>query len=158
MRKQNKLEGVVQDLFDKHGHIKPSMLLDEAQNEDSSIHNLFEWDDTKAAHEYRLDQSRKMLRKVKIIYDGEPERLIHIPKVIVKDESKEGEYKPVTAIVKVQDDFARALSEAVGKLSSAQQAVHDLEVAANGKEDREAIVVILKSLGVAKEAMSTLRH
>lgn len=56
------------------GKITAENVLKIASNEDSSLHGLFEWDDTKAGQQYRLQQARNVINniEVKIITDNEP--------------------------------------------------------------------------------------
>lgn len=56
-------------------------LLREARSKRSPIHDCFEWDDTKAANEYRLEQARYYWRAITIEVEtkdgGEPVRAFH---------------------------------------------------------------------------------
>jgi len=49
----------------EHGHdldgLTPQEVVDAAREKDSPLHSLFEWDDSKAAEEYRKGQARKLL-------------------------------------------------------------------------------------------------
>ncbi len=42
----------------RDGQLTASGILKMAENESSPLHSIFEWDDTKAAREYRLYQAR----------------------------------------------------------------------------------------------------
>ena len=47
----------------KHGgFLTPESVVAEARKESSPLHHLFEWDDTTAAHEYRLIQASRIIR------------------------------------------------------------------------------------------------
>lgn len=48
------------------GKITPQQIVDAARNEDSPLHRFFEWDDDKAAEQYRLDQARTLLRSCQV--------------------------------------------------------------------------------------------
>jgi hypothetical protein len=56
-----------------HGTITPELLVKEAKRSKSPLHPIFEWDDTKAAYNYRLQQARVLLNNIQItvISDGE---------------------------------------------------------------------------------------
>lgn len=45
-----------------HGKITPKMVVDAARDDDSALHNYFEWDDGVAAENYRMMQARTLLR------------------------------------------------------------------------------------------------
>lgn len=55
------------------GSLTAENVLTASQSPDSLLHSLFQWDDTKAAHNYRLQQARTILNNIEIniISDGE---------------------------------------------------------------------------------------
>ncbi len=61
----------LQKLLEKHGHLTPEILLDEARNKKSKLHAFFQWDNAKAAHQWRLEQASFLLRSVKITIETE---------------------------------------------------------------------------------------
>ena len=70
------------------GKLKPQIILAAAKRKKSPLHDCFEWDDTAAAKQYRLDQARFVLRCIVYI-------------VAVK-----GNEKPVRCFVSIKDDEA----------------------------------------------------
>lgn len=46
--------------------VAPEQVVDRARDKASSLHRYFEWDDTRAAAEYRLAQAGAMIRRVKL--------------------------------------------------------------------------------------------
>ena len=69
----------IQQIYDKHGKVTTTLVLDAAGDPGSPLHDHFEWDDTEAGHRYRLIQSRNLIRTVRIVYNDEPERLVNVP-------------------------------------------------------------------------------
>ena len=51
------------------GMISAEQFVEQAKPESSILHSYLEWDDSMAAHEYRLTQARTMLRSI-VVYDG----------------------------------------------------------------------------------------
>lgn len=49
---------------DHGGKLTPEAVINDAAKPKSPMHALFEWDDESAAHEYRLDQARGLLRAI----------------------------------------------------------------------------------------------
>lgn len=49
-----------------NNRIDPGEVVADAANPDSPLHDAFVWDDTKAAHEYRIGQAREMIRHVRV--------------------------------------------------------------------------------------------
>jgi hypothetical protein len=72
--KRVEYEKALERIADRHGgELEPIHVIREAKKPDSVLHDWFEWDDTKAAHEYRIDQARKLIASVRITveHDGE---------------------------------------------------------------------------------------
>ena len=60
-----------------HGVLTPSIIVNEAYNKTSPLHPIFEWDDDKAAFNYRLQQARVLLNNIQvtIVSDGEEKNI-----------------------------------------------------------------------------------
>ena len=63
---RNDINAEINRIYQEHNGITPSLLVEEAKNPDSILHHLFEWDDEKAGHAYRLDQARQIITSVKV--------------------------------------------------------------------------------------------
>lgn len=66
------------------GILKAEQVVSAAADLHSPLHNYFEWDDTEAAAQWRLQQARTLIRNVVVIIPNHP--------------------KPVTAYVSMRDD------------------------------------------------------
>lgn len=44
-------------------------LLADAATQSSALHRFFEWDNNKAAHQYRLEQARRLIRSVEVVLE-----------------------------------------------------------------------------------------
>jgi hypothetical protein len=88
------------------GRLTPEAVVADAADANSPMHGQFEWDDTEAARQYRLDQARTLIRSVKIneIVDQRTVQVVayvHDP----SDQSEPG-YVPTVSLV---NDRERAL-------------------------------------------------
>ncbi len=137
----------------KDGKLTASGILAEASNPKSPLHSLFEWDDKKAAREYRLQQARQLIKKANIHITEDKEKIVHIPVI-----RGEGEYREAQTVVHIPSEFEAAMSEALRRLTSAELAVKILrEVAAKESPDSAAILsVALQGLQTANEAIKHL--
>ena len=52
-------------------NVKPAEIVEAAKDEESELHKCFEWDDTKAAHKYRLTQARTLVLNL-VITESKP--------------------------------------------------------------------------------------
>jgi hypothetical protein len=48
------------------GMLEPEAVLEHARSHNSVLHGYFEWDDTKAAHQYRVGQAGDLIRAVQV--------------------------------------------------------------------------------------------
>lgn len=55
------------------GELTPQDVLDDAKGHNSPLHSFFEWDDTAAAQQHRLNQARGLIRSVVAIYTSATE-------------------------------------------------------------------------------------
>ncbi len=60
------------DKIQRHngGLLSPAAVVADATPDDSPLHDRFEWDDSKAGHEYRLEQARHIIRAVVAVVSG----------------------------------------------------------------------------------------
>lgn len=65
------------DIQAQQGEISPEAIVKAARQTHSELHSYFEWNNTKAADKYRLQQASELLRRieVKVIKDGESQTL-----------------------------------------------------------------------------------
>jgi len=64
----------LEELEKKYGEISTELLLKEASSPEHPLHGRFEWDDSVAAHKWRLEQAAQIIRASKFISfmkDGE---------------------------------------------------------------------------------------
>ena len=61
-----KIKEALQQIENTEGMITASQVVRNAQDEHSPLHDLFTWDDTVAAHKWRIREARQLIRTVKI--------------------------------------------------------------------------------------------
>lgn len=54
------------ELVEKRGFITPKIVVEDAKNTHSPLHDYFDWNDTNAAENWRLTQARELIRFVSI--------------------------------------------------------------------------------------------
>ena len=66
---------ICEELGKSEAGLSPKTLLDASRDENSPLHNEFDWDDTVAAEKWRLEQARILIAHVRIVYsDTEQEQ------------------------------------------------------------------------------------
>lgn len=85
--------------------LTPEVVVRAAEDKNSILHKLFEWDENKAAYNWRLQQARTILNNIEvtIITDGDP-REIAVFEVTTRSEG----YKSVDTFTNEDIDFIRA--------------------------------------------------
>jgi hypothetical protein len=68
------LRDQIQAVYDRHERLTPALVVDEARDESHPLHNRFEWDDKVAGEAHRLDQARRLIRSVRVVYREADER------------------------------------------------------------------------------------
>lgn len=159
MKKSKKIDDEVSRIFRRDGEVKASVLLEESKRKDAPLHDLFEWNNGKASHQFRLIQSRNFIRVAVIVIDKEPERFVHVASMILNEQ--EGCYKPVTIVAESTDEFTYAYKEAMARLLAAQRALEELRNASmhrnkgkKGKSTQALITTALEAIKTANTALS----
>lgn len=78
----------------KKGLLTANLVLEEAVNKESPLHEVFEWDNGKAATLYRLQQANALISHidVMIIRDGQEERHQAFVNVVIEEGGKNSHY------------------------------------------------------------------
>ena len=127
---KKRVQRTITEIYEKNGKVSPSELVESARSKKSPIHDAFEWDNLKAGDQFRLMQARTWIKKVEVIVEERPERLIHVPRVVEGSAGvSEGFYKPVSMIVKSSDEYTAALEETMSRLSAAKESFRYLKTA-----------------------------
>lgn len=114
------------------GVVTPDALVDDARDESSPLHSLFEWDDATAAERHRIDTARSIIRSV--TYHVTYNRFtVAVPAYVHIGRSRERGYvrtdevseRPDDALDTLRDEAARVL----GMVERAQRVALGLGVA-----------------------------
>jgi hypothetical protein len=68
IRYGNRLEEIAVE-----GEITPELVLEDAKDSASPLHDYFEWDDSTAAFEWRLQQARVLIRSIDLVREDRPQ-------------------------------------------------------------------------------------
>ena len=140
-RRRNELEAIERE----HGGITPALVVDAASDEDSALHEWFEWDDSAAAHAHRLAQARQLIRVV-YVRDDKQQKGPAFYHVTTDDERR---YVSAVRVSSDADLFASALRELTVKLRIAVESVDRL----SELRDVPALVPVRRALLRAASAL-----
>lgn len=93
---------------------KPEDIVEKAKDANTELHRCFDWNDTTAAHKYRLYQARQLV--CHIVIENKPEQKDR-PEVraFFKPKGASG-YKPTEYIVRREDEYQATLQRALAEL------------------------------------------
>lgn len=63
----------LQRIYDAHGLLMPDVVVKEAQDPASPLHDRFTWDDSEAAAKWRREEAGLLIRKARIVVTRDPE-------------------------------------------------------------------------------------
>lgn len=102
------LRDVLMEIRAKRGALTPPIVVEEAADPMHPLHHRFDWDDSSAAHKYRLQQASQLLR-VRYKHDAGDERADLRAFWVVRDAdgAPTSVYEPTEEVI--LDDFQRDL-------------------------------------------------
>jgi hypothetical protein len=107
---------------EKYGKLNPEFILKSAKSKKSILHSLFEWDNNKAAEQYRLQQVRCIINNIEVIIISDKETFnIPVYEIIsTKDEGRQ--YKHIETLTfdeieQVKNTTLESLKQLSHKLS-----------------------------------------
>src|SRR3972149_10762515 len=63
----------------RRGRLSPKRVVDWARrNRSSGLHSCFQWDDSRAAEQYRLWQARELIVSVEVVYEDGKRRQVYV--------------------------------------------------------------------------------
>lgn len=97
----------------------PQQILDKAKDAETELHKCFEWDNTKAAENWRLHQARKLV--CSLVFKEQSEQSSPAPEIrlFFKIDENEG-YKSTVMIMQDKDEYQKLLSKALSELRAFQ--------------------------------------
>lgn len=103
------------------GRLTPDNVVDAAQNEASPLHKCFEWDNDAAAHMFRVEQARHLIRSVRVEVTT-MEHSVRVPAFVHDPACDRGEQGYVS-IRQVASDEDKAREVVVAEFSRAASAL-----------------------------------
>ena len=104
---------VFEGLEKKFGSVTPENFLEASRPEDSPTHKEFEWDDTKAAENYRLQQSQRVINdlRIEVVVKEKPFKVPAYVNISREDRGT-SKYQQVTRVFQVAETREIVLARA----------------------------------------------
>jgi hypothetical protein len=104
-----------------NGELTPKAVLEAAAEEDSVLNELFEWDNSKAAYKYRINQARDLISHITQVVVIEGKQSKQRSFFSVRTEKAEKAYVTVETAVKSNDYRIQLLSRVIVMLENVTQ-------------------------------------
>ena len=117
--------GEVCERLEKKGKLTPTALVDASRRSNAPLHNLFEWDNEKAAEKYRETQAAYLIRSIEVVVTGVSEPVRAFVSVNIDGESRQ--YMNVETAMKSEPTRDQVLSDALIELESFKRKYSNLK-------------------------------
>ena len=141
-----------------NGRLFPPDVVESARSERSPLHNIFEWDDGKAASNFRLNQGRKLIKVVfieaveSIPLDKPVSAFVNV-RVIERVETPKGE-PPKTRSVQFYDSTVNAMQDTEKREYVLSKAMRELETWRDRYEAYEEFSQVFAAIGTTKKKLA----
>ncbi len=122
-------------------------VVEEAADEDSPLHPYFQWDETKAAHEYRLWQARQIISAMVVVLPTQKRSVFAYVSMRADRQHPAGGYMAMVEVLSNATLRQRLLNEALADLLTWEKKFHRLAELA---EVFEAISSVKKKVSKKK--------
>lgn len=100
-----------------NGSLTPDLVVKDAEDSSSPLHELFEWDDGVAGHKYRIEQARHVITSVRVVITTEHKAVSTV--YYVRDPEAESTEQGYVSIDKLKSDSDLARESIVMEFSRA---------------------------------------
>lgn len=121
---REKVRRELNDIREAHdeGLLRPEDVVAFARNPKTELHKLFTWDDSEAAHQYRLEQARHIIRVVVRVLPNGPQVPTRVYVSLNAERVKPGGgYRTLVSVLSDEESRANLLAEALRDLEFFQR-------------------------------------
>ena len=99
------------------GGLTPEAVVAESRAEQATLHSCFEWDDKKAAENYRCQQAAQIIRSIVVTMEGQDNQPVEVRAFVAVG----GDYKDIQTVVETPGYYQEMLKKALGELGAFQE-------------------------------------
>jgi len=121
-------QSVIDELLEiqKSKGLTPEEIVESAKSKKSSLHNLFDWEDSVASEKWRLHQARVLVNEVRVVIEEKEYYAFENVSIRIESSKKDGkessieyirEYKPVVEILSNESLRKQIINSALNHLS-----------------------------------------
>ena len=118
----------------------PEQIVEKATDESTELHKCFEWDDSAAAHKYRLSQAQGIVRCLVLVNEKVENKELPKVRAIVSTNMRENTYEPVKITIRKVDSYERLKAEALRELEAFRKKYAVIEEIGDIIDELEAVI------------------
>lgn len=130
----------------KHG-ITAAVVVRDAEKPTSPLHDAFEWDDTVAAHQYRLEQARAMIRML-VVADTGTDTAPYRAYVVVREMKSGPTYMDTQVAFSDEEMRRQVLAEALKELRAFERKYRGLKELAQVFAEIDQVAILVEGVVV----------
>ena len=120
-------------LYSAKGILLPEDVIEAAKPKTSPLHNLFDWNNKSAAHKYRVEQARALIRSVRTTYITEKRSVSAV--VYIHDPEERVGYTRLADVHSDTDKARDIIAREVKSAYAAVQRAREIARALEGEDD-----------------------
>lgn len=110
------------------GQLRPEDVVDFARDPNTALHHEFEWRNSKAAHQFRLEQARRVIRlNIRVVETENGNVPVPMYVSLKSDRQAGGGYRTLTDVMSDEDLRAQLLEEALAELQRVRRKYQTLQ-------------------------------
>lgn len=134
-----------------NGKLTPDLVVQDAEQSDSPLHELFEWDDGVAGHKYRIEQARNVITSVRVVITTENKTFSSV--FYTRDPSAEPNEQGYVSLTTLKSDKDLARESVVMEFSRAAAYLERARVHAEALGLAEDVDALLVDVNKFKDAV-----
>lgn len=111
----------LKEINERAGKLTRRDVVDAARPPESPLHKHFEWDDTKAAEQWRLDQAGKLIVRARVIFEPAPRDQVRARPAARMPPIPTQRYSPPLRAVPPANDDGKLVAAAIEELKSLRE-------------------------------------
>lgn len=115
---------------DEHGRLHPEDIVEHAKARGSVLHDYFTWDDGRAAHQWRINEARDLIRSYAVVVEQVPPITTRAWVSLKPDRLQGGGYTSIGRILSQKEQHAQMLRDALEDFESLRlryEKLHELQ-------------------------------
>jgi hypothetical protein len=146
---RREIEARLSEICETHdGRITPELTVEDAKDPGSPLHPIFEWDDGKAGHQFRLDQARQLLRSIRVVIRRDDRKIV-VP-YYVRDPDA-GDEQGYVSFAAVKSEHDKAVEVASHEFKMAAAAMVRARAIADGLGIESEVDDVIERIGRVKK-------